>query len=183
MITIRPDQLGAYMKTWTKAKQAAVVKGCRIAAARCEGLVKERTTYGIRPHAPVNTGRYKSSWKHASRSNGDVVAALWNEAPYSGKIEHGSRPGDTPYPTRSPQGHLVPMFEILRWTFLKFKGRLGFKKINDAWGLALKIQMKLYAKGTAARNVLGDKSFRIRMADVTAQEIRLALSKSIGRGP
>lgn len=193
METITPGQLPAWFDRTKRKHVHAVLVGLRAGADLGRGMVVERSRR-VRPFPAVNTGHYVASWDRVNLPTGALV---FNSAPYAGIIEWGVRPNRIPLPKLSAKGAPIPMRAILRWTYLKFKSavvyrkRKGawkwgkktvFKAEKSAWGLAVAIQRKLHARGIKGRRVLTHPAFVARLREVAQREIVLALERAVGGG-
>lgn len=188
MITISPAQLPEYFEgTYTRFRHAAL-RGLRRGAVRCEGMVKQRTS-NLRPYAPVNTGRYKSSWKTRNIHDGAILS---NDSPQAGILELGVRPGRIPSPYTSggrgaqSKGRAVPFSSLVLWAMQKFfrGGKRSQSKTakaareQGAFMIAVAVQQKLHSRGMKARRVLTEPRFVAGMHRVVGQEIQRSLSEA-----
>lgn len=192
MQTITPDKLPAWVEEKRKDAIAAVLFALRASAALCAGKAAVRTGQS-KPFPAVDTGRLKSSWRHAPLPDG---ARLWNDAPYAGSIEFGVRPGRIPLPYRmgghagmvGGSANLMPFPSLVRWAERKFYGgrRRGgavgkAAAAQGAFMMAVAVQRKLHYKGIQGRHILTDRRFTREMRDVVAKEIVRNLRNAGGK--
>lgn len=93
IITIRPGQLGAFVKKSAPRTAEAVKRGIQNGLRRGMAHMVRQT--------PVDQGILKNAWKVIVASDGG--SALINDAPHAGIVERGARP------------HMPPLEPILEW--------------------------------------------------------------------
>lgn len=172
MQTIGPKDIGGWLTATSQRHRRALLRAFRRAAALSESFLKRRTS-SLRPYPPVHTGEYKRRWRHESLLAG---ARVYNEAPYAGIIELGVRRGRVPLPRRGARGGPRPMRALLRWTYLKFRHREGWRNEGEAWGRAVAVQTALHYRGMAGRRVMTAPEARREMVRITRDAVRAMLA-------
>ena len=94
---IQPEQVGAAFTNADEELRERVTRGLQLGALRAIPLVVKAT--------PADRGQARAAWDVLLLPNG---ANLFNDAPYAGILEAGSRP------------HRPPLIPILRWVVRKF---------------------------------------------------------------
>ena len=138
---VTEEQLGAALVAQQHDQHGAIVQGLYSAALRAM------------PHAvadtPADRGRARAAWDVIQLPDG---ADLFNDTPYAGILEEGSRP------------HYPPLKPILRWVVRKFGialdgGRRSFETIDqvphETILVARSICQKIALRGTRAHHMIG----------------------------
>jgi hypothetical protein len=130
-VVITPKQYEMYMARLGKEYMPTIRKGILSGAMRSIGIVQRKT----RDAGAVNTGSYLQKWRAERTENGALVS---NDAPYSGVIENGRRPGTMP-----------PSKAIALWA----QRKLGLDA-QEAKKASFMIARAIARRGLKARNVL-----------------------------
>lgn len=159
------------LKNAAPRMQAAARRGALSGALRCVAVVQKATREAVGakpgsgpvPGGAVNTGNFLRSWKTRQTSRG---ALLFNNAPYSGVIEGGRRPGSR-MPPRAP---------IQRWA----ERKLGLSE-SEARSAAFVIARSVANRGLQARKVMDGvlKQSGQIVAEEVLREIRHTLEGGV----
>jgi hypothetical protein len=172
MATIPIRDLPSYMRRLGAAFGPAVRVGLTGAAVRSVAtLATASNRKGVR-----DTGRYLNGWAHSpamSLGAASAVVRVFNDAPYSGVIELGRRPG-----RKMPWLRTVPLESqpIYMWCIRQL-GMTADEAEKAAWGIAASIGRK----GIKGKFVLRD--VKDKLAKDGAKEVSKALDQAIRRLP
>jgi hypothetical protein len=167
MRTVEASQLGAKFRALQEEIEAAGRQGAFRAALRGVRVVAEDT--------PVDEGVARAGWQVQRTPDG---AELFNDVPYAGILEAGSRP------------HRPPLRPILEWVVRKFGldlnndggSRRSFESLDDVprntMALAMAVVQKIEDEGTEAHWMV--KNNLDELAELLDQETERMLRKLDG---
>jgi len=181
MRTITPRQLPGEIRRLARRMPRSAIRGLRNTGVKAHAALVARTSNWAAIHggfSPVASGEYRMKWKHGTTATGGRV---WNESMQAAIVEFGVRPGRIPLPDRPGGAGPAPFPSLVRWAYLKFKQRMGFKKTSDAFGLAVAIQRKLHYHGIDARPVLTEPAFIKRLERMAGNQVVKAVRADLRR--
>lgn len=169
-VVIPIQNLPRYMQRLGDSFGPAILSGLTSAAAySVSRLVVESDRKQV-----MNNGRYKASWQFSRAISMGAIAArirVYNDAPYSGVIELGRRPG-----RKAPWRGNVPVQQ--QPLYLWAKSKLGLsdeEAARAAWPLAMAIKRKGIKGKRVMADILDD------LAEKGAKEISRELMRAVRR--